>query len=462
MQQPVASHLAKISSYADIRFNFVGYFDSPVEAHAAGSEINIAPSGLLEMFSGVGALARGFFPKSDADAQFYVGEAGDIFLNSKNNSIDELTFGTPGTSGWWLYMHELGHTLGLKHPHDTGGTGRPTLGGLYGYDIDLLSVMTYPSNAYFESGGPSTPLLLDVLALQYLYGPNMATNAEDSMLQLYSTGDYRTHWDAGGFDCVTALGSGEGWYISLPEVPCFSLVDTKVGLAMPIADTWLEFPQTMIWLAGDYEVAQGSEFDDDIFANDFDNLIEGCGGNDHLEGMDGIDSALYASSSTAYQIQYDELAQGYLVMGPAEVDALRTIERVIFADKRVAIDLQGNAGVAVKLLGALAGPSAAHDAHYIGFVLALLDDDITPSFVAQAALDILLGPARTSVDVVDLMYQMIAGIAAPQGDRDYYKSLLDTQVVSEADFVIAASQLELNLDHIGYAGMVNDGVEYLL
>jgi len=56
--------------------------------------------------------------------------------------------------------YEIGHAIGLKHPHD----GSPTLPAVE--DNYAVTVMSYT----FVGRAPATPMTYDLLALHYLYG----------------------------------------------------------------------------------------------------------------------------------------------------------------------------------------------------------------------------------------------------------------------------------------------------
>ena len=91
-------------------------------------------------------------------------------------------------------MHEIGHTLGLKHGHEAQDVQNASGAYVYtnpalpaNHDFLEYSVMTYRS---YPGGSaktvnakefPSTPMQDDIAALQYLYGANFDYNSGNTV-----------------------------------------------------------------------------------------------------------------------------------------------------------------------------------------------------------------------------------------------------------------------------------------
>ena len=283
--------LDTISAYVNVRFNFVGVFTDPRAAAAAGSDINIGISGesrLIGDDADTGGVA--YFPTTGF-ASLYSGAPGDVFLNAKIG-IGALSDFQPGSGAYLLLIHELGHALGLKHPHDDGTTGRPTFSdvGLEDLDTDWGTMMAYTDDDDDPNYYPTTPMMLDVMALRALYGPNMATNAGDNVHQVRAFGVYTTLWDAGGHDTIDVAGSVRGWSITLPDDQVSATDPVRVGLASPLEELDLAAPESLTWLMGDIEDVRGSAQDDQIFGNVLKNVLGGNAGDDYIDGAEGDDS----------------------------------------------------------------------------------------------------------------------------------------------------------------------------
>lgn len=293
-----------IEQYIDVDFTYAGYFSDPATANNAGAEINLSfdSSGY---YAPSWSWAVGFFPVPNDPYR------GQIYFNI-NSDFNYLESYQKGSEGFFVILHEIGHTLGLKHPHDDGGTGRPTALEIDFRDEDIMTIMSYndaaPENQL--NWDPATPMVMDVLALQYVYGKNLETNAGDTNIRLDVTGHYETIWDPSGVDKLDQSSADEGWYIVMPYYTYSDLNPELVGYAHPM-DAWdVDHYNDFYWLVGDYEHAKGSAYADEIEDNDFDNQIDAGAGNDWvstyygddtLSGGAGYDTLYFYSSSTDFE-----------------------------------------------------------------------------------------------------------------------------------------------------------------
>lgn len=189
----------------------------------------------------------------------------------------------PGGLGFVVILHELGHALGLKHPHDDGANGRPTFTrlGINNLDSAVYTVMSYDpvyAGQPIPTGNPSTLMQLDILTLQHIYGANMSYHAGNDVYTLTNDKSITTQWDAGGIDSydgsaltvAAVMNLGEGGYAVIdPNSSTKTLKAIAYGVTI--------------------ENANGGAGNDTISANDAGNIIEGNGGNDSILGFSGND-----------------------------------------------------------------------------------------------------------------------------------------------------------------------------
>ena len=171
-------------------------------------------------------------------------EGGDVWLG-RDGDDSIYPDSDIGSYEFAVMMHETGHALGLKHPHkaERFDTIKTELHGRY--DSHEYTVMTYHSYAGVNhlfltneiSSYPQTFMMLDIAALQYMYGADFTTNkgatvytwAPDSGNTLVngavgieptSGGSavnriFATIWDGGGKDTYDLSDYGDGVVVDL-------------------------------------------------------------------------------------------------------------------------------------------------------------------------------------------------------------------------------------------------------
>jgi hypothetical protein len=453
----VTAALGSFSQLANVKFNYLGHFADPIEAARAGSEINVSLDSEWVFFDSANQWARAFFPSPLHNQTPYTGAAGDVYLNI-NSEANTLPSYDPGSAGWFLLLHELGHSMGLKHPHDDGGTGRPTLSeiGFDALDIDLATIMSYNDEAFANlvQWDPATPMILDALALQHLYGPNQNTHAGNTVHKLRGDDFYATLWDASGTDTLDVQTEPEGWTIFLPNAALSTSVNTLVGLAVPTSEFEQAAPQTVTWLLGDFENVLGSAFDDRIVSNAMDNQIDAGLGRDMVAWTQAHDQYRITPAASGWVVQS--------ISGAGGTDRLQSVERLVFEDRAIALDLNGPAGTVAQTLGAVFGPASVNNLDFVGIGLHFLDAfGYSAHDLMQLALEARLGSKPSHDQVVNLLYTQLMGQAPSAEVKQGFVSLLDSGTHTIASLGNIAANTDINRTNIDLVGLAKTGLAYL-
>ena len=378
----------------------------------------------------------------------------DIFLNNKDYNSTLST----GTSGANTMTHELGHALGLKHPFDEADTDGdiadpPYLQGTE--DHARWTMMSYnETSAEYKLAFSE----LDIAALQYIYGPSKTERIGDDTYVIDSDAP-NFIWDGDGTDTIDASSLRQGITLHLSAGYHDFVGDIASDLITSPGQITVNFGTVI-------ENVIGTEYADKLFGNDANNIINLNGGDDYVDGGAGIDIVVYASEKKNFtwaKFVVDPTPESGVESWEGwsfNQDTLKDIERVEFLDISLALDLDGNAGMTAKILGAFLGASGINRADLVGVGLGILDGGVTYEDFLQTALDAVFGSDPSGATLVNHFYGTLTGQSAPQSLIDQYGSLIDNGSLSPVSLAMQVAENELNLQNIDLVGLASTGIEY--
>jgi hypothetical protein len=138
-------------------------------------------------------------------------------------------------------------------------------------------------------------------------------------------------------------------------------------------------------------------------------------------------------------------------------------ERVVFTDKAIAYDAAGRAGDVYALLAAALGTADVTKA-YTGIGIGLADAGWTNKQLAEALLatDTYKTDAGgvSNETFIKHVYKNVYGTTAPLADVTALTAWMTTNDYSQADVLVAASELAAFETTIGLVGLATTGIEY--
>lgn len=210
------------------------------------------------------------------------------------------------------------------------------------------------------------------------------------------------------------------------------------------------------------------EVEEEVVTGDFiyrgddeNNTIVTVGGGTKIDGKGGIDRVIFEGQVSVLEISLTD-SEDSITIRDRGTTGLINVERITFNDVNVALDIEGNAGVVAKTLGAVYGKGAIANTEFAGIGLLQLDNGMNAETLMDIALTARLGDDYSDAELINLLYSNVVGEAPDQTEFDAYQALLDSGQVNHAQLGLMAANHELNAANIDLVGLAESGLAYEL
>ncbi len=381
-------------------------------------------------------------------------QAGDIWLNPEHTDF------SPGLRTYFTIIHELGHALGLKHPFEEVEGNTTVL--TEAEDNSQYTLMSYNEYngagfVYQSLGGgqfsvfpvpPTTPILYDIAAIQFLYGANMTTRAGNDTYTFSNTqGELKTIWDAGGIDTFDLSNQTLAQTINLNAGKFSSL-----GVKQISVDGTLNAATANIAIAYnvDIENAIGSSGNDTILGNAINNVLKGGAGNDTINGGLGNDKLLGGTGTD--NLNGNEGNDTYIIDSSQDSITELVNAGIDTVESYVSLILSPNVEKLMLLKGPINGTGNDLDNIIFGSsVKNTLNGGLgNDKLIGGAGADVLIGGTGNdlflfnNLSAIDTISDFSVKFDTFQLENAVFTSLTRTGILSAGQFIFGSSAADFN------------------
>ncbi len=198
-------------------------------------------------------------------------------------------------------------------------------------------------------------------------------------------------------------------------------------------------------------------------AGDGNDIVSLLGDRQTVDGGRGTDTVKLAGAQADYTVKRDAAGSGQLSVTDKSgaVSTLLNVERIVFGNATVALDIDGNAGQAYRLYKAVFNRTP--DAGGLGFWINSLDHgtsliQVAAAFMTTDEYKSAYGSSQSNLELVTRFYRNILGRDPEPLGRDFWVGKLEANVVGVAEVMAAISESLENKD--GLAPIVGNGFAY--
>jgi hypothetical protein len=181
-----------------------------------------------------------------------------------------------------------------------------------------------------------------------------------------------------------------------------------------------------------------------------------------IDGGAGTDTVVYAKAASSYQItRQGGSATVRDVSGADGLDTLSGVERLLFSDKAIALDVDGIAGQAYRVYQAAFARTP--DLGGLGYWLGMMDAGVSlasvaAGFVVSDEFKEKYGANPTNRQLVEKFYQNVLQRPGEKEGVDYWTGVLDNKYSTVAEVLMGFSESGENVAAL--VGVMANGVAY--